>query len=68
MRALDVLLALALGALIVRATLHLGGRTAAAWALAFWALWLPIFGNVMFYFNTLLALAALSAYSLGQGR
>jgi hypothetical protein len=67
-RGLDVLLALALGALIVRAALHLGGRMAAAWALAWWALWLPVFGNVMFYFNTLLALAALAAYSLGQGR
>ncbi len=67
-RGLDVLLILALGLLIVRAALRLGGRAAAAWALAFWALWLPVFGNVMLYFNTLLALAALAAYSLGQGR
>ncbi len=67
-RGLDVLLILGLGALIIRAALSLGGRTAAAWALVFWALWLPVFGNVMFYFNTLLAFAALAAYNLGQGR
>jgi len=67
-RLLDVLLVWALGALIVRLGLRLGGRSAAAWALAFWALWIPVFGNVMLYFNTLLALAALAAYALGQGR
>lgn len=67
-RGLDVLLVLSLSVLIARSSLKLGGRTAAAWALGFWVLWLPVFGNVMFYFNTLLALAALAAYILGRGR
>ncbi len=43
----------------------LGGLRAAVIAMSFWILWLPVFGNVMFYFNTLVGLSMLSAFNVG---
>lgn len=58
---LNVLLVTALALLIDAVAIRLtdGQRWAGVLAVAVWVWWVPVFGNVMFYFNTLLALCAL---------
>ena len=59
---LNTLLALALTLLIYAVAARASGRASAGlFAAAFWAWWLPVYGNVLFYFDTLLALPILAA-------
>ena len=56
---LNTLLVIALTVLIYLLARRLAGATAGIWAALVWAWWAPVYGNVMFYFDTLLALCVL---------
>ena len=69
---LNTLLVVALTALIFQVAARLSGSSAAGLlAAAFWAWWEPVYGNVMLYFDTLLAFCVLAAllvyYHRGEG-
>lgn len=53
---LDLAFVLGTGVVIYALTLRLEGRKAAAFALVFWALWEPVYHNIMFYYDALVGL------------
>ncbi len=62
---LNVLLVLALTVLIYRLAQRLTGLASAGICAALvWAWWAPVYGNVLFYFDSLLALCVLAAVTL----
>lgn len=67
LRLLNLGLVLAVSVLVLTLTLRLASR--AAWvgglfALAFWFLWEPSYGNILFYFDSVLGLLILAAVAL----
>ncbi|MEP7292684.1 MAG: DUF2079 domain-containing protein [Chloroflexota bacterium] len=67
-RALNLLLILALTLLVYALAKRLTGsvRTALL-AVVLWALWEPVYGNILFYFDTLVGLLLVLAAILGMG-
>ncbi len=59
---LNTALVMAMTILIYQLARQLSGKTSAGlWAAGVWAWWEPVYGNVMLYFDTLLALSVLAA-------
>ncbi len=67
-RALNLGLVLALTLLVYFATQRLtGSRRAAVFAVLFWALFEPVYGNIMFYFDAVVGFLLLLVALLGMG-